>query len=216
MIFFGITGALIFINWKSSSAEMLSNDHYILQIEPFSEQPQPKTSPVPLQNQEPKTNSPFFIFYNDSSLIDFGIISPTDPVIRTQTISIIPDSLSGYTIQVYENRELKNNESKIPDTNCDTNCTQIKADVWQSVLSYGFGFNCSNIIESDCNSDFSNETMFKPFANDSLREAPQVVMLGTKEANKREANITYKVNIANTQKLTNYTNTITYIAVPNF
>lgn len=45
-------------------------------------------------------------------------------------------------------------------------------------------------------------------------ESAEVVMSGSKSENDKKVQITYKVNISNTQPAGEYLNTITYIATP--
>lgn len=157
-----------------------------------------------------------FSFSLSSDLIDFGILSPNNPITRTNLLSVYTDS-TGYIILASENQELKSSENiSIPDTTCDNgSCTQTTSSLWKVATVYGFGYRCDNVFGSDC-LDFENPQFFKQFADLSKKEAWEKIMEGVPENKKKQAKITYKVNISTTQKISKYINNITYIAVPNF
>lgn len=152
-------------------------------------------------------------FSISENLIDYGQISPTDPVIRTTSVSISAPSVQNYTLQVLQDHSLKHNSSQvfIPDTTCDNGvCSEITAQAWTGTLTYGFGYRCDPISSTNyCLSGFSDTSFYKPFSS----ETPQIVISG---ATKSSAQMTFKVNISGTQAPQFYSNKITFIAVPNF
>lgn len=159
-----------------------------------------------------ETESPFHLSISEN-LIDYGKIAPTDPVSRTNIVTISAPSSQGYTLQVQQNHSLKHDSSQtfIPDTTCDNGlCNESVAQVWTGALTYGFGYRCDPISTTNhCLSGFSNTNSYKSFPS----ETPQIVLHGT---SKSSAQITFKVNIPGTQSPEHYSNEIIFIAVPNF
>lgn len=155
-----------------------------------------------------------------STTIDFGILSPTNPIVRTVDLSVYSLSIPGYSIIASEDHPLQMNPdtsgANIPNTTCDNGeCTHEKAGVWINTLTYGLGYRCDNIIGSDCDSSFSNANFYKHFADTSASELPQSVMSGIGSKNKG-VRLSCRVNVSGNQAEGIYANTITYIAVPNF
>lgn len=160
-----------------------------------------------------------FSFSISSLLIDFGVLDPTTPVTRTNTLTVSNGSAFGYSVTASENHELLVPASGqlIPDTTCDDGtCTQSTSAAWASNLTYGFGYRCDNITGTDCASGFSTSTFYKQFADASKSEAPVAVMSGTNVGRSKKVQITYKVNVSTSQAAGLYTNVITYIATPTF
>jgi hypothetical protein len=160
-----------------------------------------------------------FSFSISQSLIDFGILSPTNPVIRNAILTVNNRSGEGYTVSASENHPLQSAASgqTIPDTTCDNGaCTQLVSGIWENALTYGFGYRCDPISDRDCADGFANNQSYKQFADESKNEAPQTVMLSSSNGGTKQVKITYKVNISGTQPAGAYANTITFIAVPSF
>ena len=161
--------------------------------------------------------STLFAFTISQTLIDFGIITPTNPVTRTNSLTVSNRSANGYTVTASQNNPLKSSQGAIiPDTTCDNGtCTQTTASAWTGTLTYGFGYRCDNQIGTDCASSFTGSTFYKQFADSSNSESPQSVMSGATSGTKK-SQITYKINISGTQAAGTYGNIITYIATPTF
>lgn len=167
-----------------------------------------------------KNSESTFTFSISDLDIDFGTLSPTNPISRDITIKIKNQIKSGYKVIASENHELieAKTGSKIPDTTCDNGrCTDIVSDKWDGTLTYGFGYRCDSskisCIEND--NSFKELNFYKQFSNSSQKESPATIL---SEANSigQEANITYKVNISSSQPKGAYSNTVTFIAIPNF
>ncbi|MBP9716697.1 MAG: hypothetical protein KBD51_02015 [Candidatus Levybacteria bacterium] len=164
-----------------------------------------------------------------NTLIDFGVLSPTNPVTRTTTLTISNTKASSYQVTASENHQLIVNKTGaiIPDTTCDGgNCNQTRAGEWSNTLTYGFGYRCDAVsIASNGGSSpscvtgdssfSSNKSYFKQFADASKKENSQVVVKGGM-GRSQKATVTYKVNIPSSQATGNYTNAVTYVATPNF
>lgn len=160
-----------------------------------------------------------FRFSITNTYIDFGIIEPTNPVTRTSTLTVSNGSANGYSVTAFENHQLLVNSSGqlIPNTTCDAGtCTQTTAAAWTNTLTYGFGYRCDNVSGTDCNTDFSNSTYYKQFADASAGQSPVSVMSSSNVGTNRQSQITYKVNISGTQPAGTYQNVITYIATPTY
>lgn len=161
--------------------------------------------------------SGLFTFTVTPTSLDFGTIDPTSPVSRTNILDVL-SSASGYSVTAIEDHSLKSPAGTvIPDTTCDSGvCTQSTAALWTSSLTYGLGYRCDNVVQTDCIGGFSAD-YFKPFPNQQLAQTPQIVMQnGSSSPSDKQSQITYKVNVAGTQLPGVYTNTITYVASPNF
>ncbi len=170
-----------------------------------------------------------FSFTLSSQLIDFGTLSPTNPVTRTSTLTIDNQSAYGYVVTASENHQLliPASGALIPDTTCDAGtCTESVGAAWASTLTYGFGYRCDNVsviyngsVSAGCVSGdttfSSNPTYYKQFADASKSETAQNIMYGT-SGRTQEATVTYKTNISSTQAPGLYTNAITYIAIPTY
>ena len=148
--------------------------------------------------------------------IDFSIVSPTIPVLRTSTLTVSNGSSHGYQVTASQNHNLRVNASgrEIPATTCDAGtCTTSTAAVWTNSLVYGFGYNCANVTGADCASGFTDSTYYKSFIASPSAVA---VMSSINVSGKRVSTITYKLNIAAAQAAGLYTNVINYIATPTF
>lgn len=157
-----------------------------------------------------------FVFTVSQTLIDFGTLYPTNPVIRTATLTVSKTAVTGYSVITSEDHPLKATTSTITDTTCDNgSCSESVSSLWTNTLTYGFGYRCDNLIGTDCSADFSKKDFYKQFSDDSKTETNQVVMAGT-SGREKKAQISYKVNISATQAPGSYGNTITYIASPTF
>lgn len=147
--------------------------------------------------------------------VNFGELNPGEPILRANTVKISNSSSYGYTINAKENHPMRSINSEIADTTCDSGtCTETSANAWTSPLTYGFGYRCDNISGTGCNSQFSQRSFYKQFANTEANETAQNVAAGS--WGESEVQITYKVNIAQSQKPGDYENIINYIAAPTF
>ncbi len=148
--------------------------------------------------------------------IDFSIVSPTVPVLRTSTLTVSNGSAYGYQVTASQNHNLRVNSSgqEIPATTCDAGtCTPTTAAAWTNSLVYGFGYRCDNVSRTDCDSQFSTSTYYKPF----IASPSAIAVMSSANATKSAVStITYKLNISGAQAAGLYTNVINYIATPTF
>ena len=198
-------------------AQSTSNDSYILEggeidssIQSSDESSYKTTN---INSGENYQGEPFS-FSVSNNLVDYGPLIPTNPVSRTTDLIISGGSSRGYSVFAFANRELSDvNNNSIPDTTCDNGtCSETSSGVWSGNLSFGFGYRCENADGSICTEDFLGIGYFKQFANDSKSEAYQAIINGF---DSRKAKIEYKVNISNNQAKSSYSNSITFIAIPN-
>ena len=161
--------------------------------------------------------SGLFTFTVSPTSLDFGTIDPTSPVTRTNILDVL-STASGYSVTALENHSLETvNATTIPDTTCDSGvCTTTTSAPWTSNLTYGFGYRCDNVVLTDCVTGFAAD-YYKPFPNLALVQSPQVVMQNSAGSpSDKQSQVTYKVNVSGSQIPGVYTNTITYVASPNF
>jgi hypothetical protein len=161
-----------------------------------------------------------FSFSITNHNIDFGIITPANPVTRTSTLSVNNKSAGGFIVTATESGQLSSPATGgiIPDTTCDSGtCTEVTAGAWVSSLAYGFGYRCDLVSGTNyCSSDFSTSTYYKQFPDSSKLESPQTIFSSTQTGKNQQALITYKVNVSNSQPAGTYKNVISFIATPTF
>ena len=159
-----------------------------------------------------------FAFSLTPTTIDFGTVSPNNPVTRISTLTVSNGSANGYTVTLSADRQPTSGEGYvIPGTSCDNgDCSEVKSGLWNSTLAYGFGFRCDPSAVSgqanDCSTDFASASFYKPLV---LSPSSQTVLSGGIGKNKK-AQVSYKVNVSPAQQASIYRNTITFIASPSF
>jgi len=214
-------------------AQTISNNYYTIQggdieqktlINPQAPQAEPPTYTAKMYSGENYhvitgfeniQNSDLFSFSVSDNLVDYGPLTPTNPVFRTTDLIISKGSSRSYSVFAFEDHEIRDpNNNFIPDITCDNGaCSETVSAQWSSNLSFGFGYRCEEVDSSVCTEDFSKAYYFKQFANDSKSESPQAILNGSSP--KKKAKIKYKVNISGNQNKSNYSNSIIFIAVPN-
>jgi hypothetical protein len=216
----------------TSEAAVSSDENYSIEVEDLNTTlPEPTSPPRIIQKELKSISTPSdipppytitatndsFSFLLSQTAIDFGALSATNPVVRTSDITF---STPFYGAQVvgYANHPLMNTEKVIlPDTTCDTGtCSQTIASNWENNLTYGFGFRCESASSEVCGREFSGTNSFKQFADLSAKESLRTIGLNHQSKASTTLKIGYKVNISGTQTVGGYSNTVTYIAVPNF
>lgn len=222
------------VNPTQSLALTVSNDSYSIQGQAGDP---PEKIDVPFQkkrivSQDPTTGknysistialknglTPVFGLSIPQTIIDFGILSATNPVIRTQKL-LVESPGSGYQIFAREDHPLRSkNSTTIPDTTCDNgSCTPSIAAFWTNTLTYGFGYHCQKVSgDGECAPGFEQPEMYKRFGNltENMKYYP---VAGAEKADKQsQYQINYKINISGTQPEDAYYNSITYIVVPSF
>ena len=160
-----------------------------------------------------------FRFSITNNFIDFGIVNPTSPVLRTSLLTVSNGSAFGYQVTVSDNHNLQDDRTgfQIPPTACNaSDCTTATATLWDNSLAYGLGYRCDNNSGTDCDTQFlppTHTNFYRPFA---ASPSAVVVMLSSNVGRNRQSTITYKLNISGSQAAGLYTNVINYIATPTF
>lgn len=225
---------LLLVTAPKATAQTMSNQNYIIQtdkVDTVTNSETDKNSDLQADKNNPAVSGgvnfkikagfkdtpsdlPFSISLS-SNIIDFGTLSPTNPIIRTVNLST--NSLAnGYSVIVFENEPLTAGKTIIPDTTCDFgSCGIENASIWINALAYGFGYRCDNVIGSDCDNSFTSPNFYKHFPNIASNDDPQIILSGI-GSNNKEVRVSYKVNISGSQAQSIYKNIVTYIAIPNF
>ena len=156
-----------------------------------------------------------FSFTVSALSINLGHLVAQTPVTATENLTVSSGGAGGYQVMASENHplQIQGTARTIPNTNCDTSCTNTSAGVWSSISKYGFGFNMSG---NDIPADFTGLTYFRPFADRSQSQSPQIVMSSIYVGRTRQSTVTYKVNVQGTQPAGIYNNTIMYTAIPSY
>lgn len=156
-----------------------------------------------------------FSFAVSKIQINFGTLTPGTPSTDSSTLTVSAGGAGGYSVKASENNPLKTVDSinTIPDTLCDSTCSETTAAVWTSDTKYGFGFNMTG---NDISTDFTNSTYFRQFADRSNSENDAVIMTSSNVGRTRIATITYKINVSDFQPAGTYQNIIEFTAIPSY
>jgi hypothetical protein len=211
-------------HFSIAQAATISNDKFQIDIDQFDVAPEEERK-LPTPTPQPVENGNFgvatfpyaFSFALSDPLIDFGALSATNPVSRNTTLTISSPG-GGYQVFAYQDHTLLSKKnSLIPDTTCDNgSCSENTESIWQNNLTYGFGFRCDPLTKGACMNHFAEENSYKQFSDRGKKEIPQPVMRSDSPVINQQAKLTYRVNISGAQAKETYSNTLTYIAVPNF
>lgn len=200
----------------------ITTDEIIPTQKPNVYQPQTLDNPPSdIRTNIPKysvtSSSDAFSITHSQTAIDFGTLSATNPVIRTSEFTLL-SPLQGAQIIANQDRPMTaTNRQFVPDTTCDNGvCTAGLASIWESSLTYGFGYRCESEDKGVCDNAFTHPNTYKQFADASANESFQTILASKQSKQLTRGKITYKINISGTQPLGGYRNTITFIAIPNF
>lgn len=155
-----------------------------------------------------------YSFGISESLIDFGKIVPTNPLIRKNIINL-NSSKTNYFLKAYENHQLLSPKSGVvADTTCDSGtCSEQTSFAWKNVLAFGFGFNCES-VNNNCGQEFLNIDSYMQFADKSKNEPYNSLL--TMASGKNQLELTYKLNISSQQRPGAYSNSVTLLALPSY
>ncbi|MCX6816261.1 MAG: hypothetical protein NTZ93_00065 [Candidatus Beckwithbacteria bacterium] len=168
-----------------------------------------------------KTIIPFNFTISKLS-INFGTlipnVFPSPPPTNTLTVSF--GGAGGYCVNAYENHplQLKSTPTNIPDTLCNSSCSETTADDWDDPTKYGFGYHMSG---NDVPAEFTGpaplfKQFFKQFSDASSGEIPEIVMSSPNVGKSRVATVTYQASIGASQAAGDYTNSIIFTAIPTY
>ncbi len=148
-----------------------------------------------------------------TDLIDYGPLSPTNPILRQLILNVNQPSEKGFQVVGFENHPLEaSSKDRIEDTACDNGqCTQSASAPWSNTLVYGFGYHCDGNF---CADGFSS-MLFKRFSNAEGNILPHIIF-GSLNKGNFISKLTYKINIPGATNTTlPYQNTTIFVAVPN-
>lgn len=158
-----------------------------------------------------------FTFSISDALITFEGLTANNWQIEKSTLTVNMGSARSYKVEGGENHPLLNLSDKktiIADFSGDNGkcTTPIKACSWVVSSTYGFGYN----LRGDDVVGFEKEDYFKQFADLSDGEVAAELMENGNTSGKREAVVSYKINISKNQKTGVYENTVLYTAIPGY
>jgi hypothetical protein len=200
---------------KLTYADTLNGGAIQLQIEETTPTPTPpeNSSPTPPPPVSLSIDGGSISIGQDIDAIDYGPLSPTNPILRILNISA-SDTAKGFSVFAFEDHPpTASNSAVIEDTACDNHlCQQTNSSDWISTLTYGFGYRCDSIY---CSPGFEKDTFYKQFANNGNGKFPERIM-ASRQPGSIAGRITFKLNISGTQDLSvPYQNTVTFISLPN-
>lgn len=158
----------------------------------------------------------YFSFKISNTLLDYGKLYPTNPILREAILEVEGLSTHGYSVLAYEDHPLADAtfSNLIPDTSCDRGlCSSFTSAIWKERLTYGFGYTCEDLEKPIC-FGFENTDFFKRFSDASKNEVYQPVLKAIDGSNSR-AKIIHKLNLSSSQKDKIYLNNINYVAIPH-
>lgn len=207
---------LLFLFKTPSYASSMSNDVYKISQDQPDEPVQ--TIAKDKKEQQPTSQTTFlsslFEIKSSSDFIDYGQLYPTEPIIRNLTLSALSKWPYGFYLTTHQNYPLKSSANTIPNTSCDNgSCTQSLAAGWNSILTYGFGYQCRPINGVTC-AHQNKDNSFLSFANKNEGQTPEPFFSSntTKEAVKATAIL--KINTPKSQSKEIYQNTLYFVAIP--
>jgi hypothetical protein len=214
---------------KPVAAETVSSENYSVDIGNIDTNPQPSPRPQILgthlttinnetgYNYSITTSGDTFSFAISQNDIDYGILSSTNPIIRTSDI-YLSGSLLGSQLLGYENHPLfSSTKDVIQNTSCDNGaCSPQVGAIWDNTLTFGFGYRCDSSLQSACDPQFQTQEYYKTYPDQSRSQLPETIIMQNSGIKMSKTAITYKVNISGTQKTGGYYNSLTYLAVPGF
>jgi len=153
---------------------------------------------------------------SSNTSIGFGTVTPGTFYHACQDLAVATNAVNGYSMTSQENSMMSSGTSSIPDTNCDTTCTQVTGAAWIVTSNYGFGHGCKDITGTACIASYANTNIARQFADvTSNTEIPQAIMSYAGPAN-NTSQVEYRLNASPLQPPADYTNTIVYVVTPNF
>jgi hypothetical protein len=150
-------------------------------------------------------------FSASSDFVDFGIMSPTNPTLRTTEIKLRGSGDTLFLMLQPNHPLASENGTIIPSTTCDNgSCTENLPSKWISTLTYGFGLRCNNRLGSLCQDGYADRTNFTSLPDNTSRVASNIAK-GIINDQPSRIEIGLKTNISGTQQPGLYENTLTYL-----
>lgn len=154
-------------------------------------------------------------FTVSENIIDFGILTGTNPVTRSNTITLKTTNTTGSVFAQFDHDLASSETTIIPQTTCDGGACDTKtAAIWTSSLAFGYGYHCSDEQGKGCDASFADTSFFKQFPINSAKQNP--ILLAQSTQTEAKKTMLYKINISTSQIPGYYSNTLTYVAVPSY
>ncbi|MDD3679794.1 MAG: hypothetical protein PHX72_03000 [Candidatus Shapirobacteria bacterium] len=162
-----------------------------------------------------------FTFTISELEIAFGQLTPNNPQVLTNNLTVSAGGAGGYQVMAFENHPLKSaSDNYIYDVlGDDGDIDETIASIWSQDTTYGFGF---NITGDDIPDDFTNPSCdpdcYRQFADPTASppEEPQIIMSSDDVVRQSEATVSYKINISGMQEAGHYQNQVIFIAIPKY
>jgi len=157
-----------------------------------------------------------FEFSLSSLAIDLGLLLPGAHSSQSHTLTVTTRGAHGYKVYAYADHGLRHTDgaTTIPHTTCDAGgCTVSTAALWTNQNIAGFGYNMTG---TDIPADFSSANYFRPFADESLSQAMQIVMSSDDLAIDNQSTMTYKAGVEGSQAAGSYATVVNFVAVPAY
>ena len=160
----------------------------------------------------------------DDLSIELGSLNSGVASTASNIVTVVSSPSLGYQFLASENHPLQVNSTiQIPNTSCNigSTCTTSHSATWSNTTDYGFGFNAigvsGTVVTGIGTSDyFSDATQYRPFADLSQNQTPQVFMSENATTTNHSAKITYKAVINPLQPNGTYENSIIYTLVGKY
>lgn len=156
-----------------------------------------------------------FSFSVNPSTIDFGTLTPNNPVEKSLQISVSNGNATGYSVRVSENQPLSTMAgAEIPDTVCNDTSSNIcninQASEWKNNSVYGFGY---RITGRTTPQDFNKELFYRPFPANRSNDPTILIMQSTAKKVMDQSKMTLRVNIGPNQPVGQYRNVLIFSAL---
>ncbi|MBI2036681.1 hypothetical protein HYT17_03560 [Candidatus Microgenomates bacterium] len=169
----------------------------LIQTNPSADRPPPFQSSVQSGFAESTNGKPMRIA-SSANFVDYGPITPTNPIIRKISVSVDPGSSQGYQLLSSANHPLKLDDNIIPDTTCDNGaCSEKIAAPFLNPFTFGLGFSLDGVN-------------YRQLADRSKEEPMTAMPMG---------DLTIKLNVSQNQPLPkdkHYENTLIFLAIPKY
>ncbi len=146
-------------------------------------------------------------FSVDSSVVDFGTLTPGTPVTGQNVLSVTTDAWNGYTLSIHKDHRLRhtNGSDEIAD-HAGTIATPL---AWSAPNTLGLGFSVA--AGTNVEATWGSGTKYAAVPTGSA------TVFHTKTGYRSPADtttLTYKLDVPSTQRSGHYTNTVTYTVMP--
>jgi hypothetical protein len=150
--------------------------------------------------------------------VPFGVLTLDTFRSASQKLTVSTNAVGGYAVTAIENERMSNLAavpSYIPDTTCDTGCTQTSSTAWATAASHpGLGYTVA--VVSSTPTIAPTAPQYQHFPNITASEAPFQIMSNNAIASTHVVDVCYKISVDSTQPAGEYENQVTYTATAIF